>query len=126
VVYALAIQMPNITSYSGSWLVWFAEHQPEMGKPPSDLRAPLPVRKVDPKYLPEAIEDQAEGKVRLAAVIRKDGKVDVLEVVRSVDSRLDQSAAEALAKWEFEPATRDGQPIDVDALFEIPFRLAPR
>jgi TonB family protein len=125
-VYALSIQMPNITSYSGSWLVWFAEHQPEMGKPPSDLRAPLPLRKVDPKYLPEAIEDQAEGKVRLAAVIHKDGKVEVLEVVRSVDSRLDQSAAEALAKWEFAPATRDGQPIDVDALFEIPFRLAPR
>jgi TonB family protein len=125
-VYALAIQMPNITSYSGSWLVWFAEHQPEAGTPPSDLRPPSPLRKVDPKYLPQAIEDRAEGKVRLLAVIRKDGKVDVLEVVRSADSRLDQSAAEALAKWEFEPATRDGQPIDVDALFEIPFRLAPR
>jgi TonB family protein len=125
-VYALAIQMPNITSYSGSWLVWFAEHQPDAGTPPSDLQPPSPLRKVDPKYFPEAIEDKAEGKVRLLAVIRKDGKVDVLEVVRSVDKRLDQSAQDALAKWEFEPATRNGQPVDVDAIFEIPFRLAPR
>jgi TonB family protein len=125
-VYALAIQMPNITSYSGSWLVWFAEHQPDAGTPPSDLQPPSPLRKVDPKYFPEAIEDKAEGKVRLLAVIRKDGKVDVLEVVRSVDKRLDQSAQDALAKWEFEPATRNGRPVDVDAIFEIPFRLAPR
>ena len=36
------------------------------------------------------------------------------------------TAAEALAKWQFEPALRDGIPMDVDAVFEIPFRLAPR
>ena len=35
-------------------------------------------------------------------------------------------AMEALAKWRFEPATRDGAPVEVDAVFEIPFRLAPK
>jgi hypothetical protein len=33
---------------------------------------------------------------------------------------------ESLAKWEFEPAVRDGEAVDVDAVFEIPFRLAPK
>ena len=36
------------------------------------------------------------------------------------------SAQEALAKWEFAPALRYGVAVDVDALFEIPFHLAPR
>jgi len=39
---------------------------------------------------------------------------------------LNQSAMEALAKWKFTPASRGGEPVDVDVLVEIPFRLAPR
>jgi outer membrane biosynthesis protein TonB len=45
--------------------------------------------------------------------------------LRHLDDRLDQSAEEAMGKWQFEPALRNGQPVDVDALIEIPFRLAP-
>src|SRR5581483_11933495 len=103
VVYTVAIQMPNVTSYSGSWIVWFAEHEPLPDQAP-DVQPPLPLRKVDPKYTPAAVEDKVEGKVRLAAVIRKDGRVDTVELLRGVDHRLDASAAEALAKWEFQPA----------------------
>jgi TonB family protein len=131
IVYAVAIQMPNITSYTGSWIVWFAEREPapdslQKHQAHPDIRAPLPLHKVDPKYVPAAVEERIEGKVRLAAIIRKDGHVDTVEIVRSLDERLDRSAGEALAKWEFEPAMRDGVPIDVDAIFEIPFHLAPR
>jgi TonB family protein len=125
-VYALAIQMPNVSSFSGSWIVWFAEHQPAPGAPPGDVRPPLATHKVDPKYIPAAADEKVEGTVRLAAVIRRTGRVDSVELVRHLDARLDRSAAEALAKWEFEPATRNGQPIDIDAVFEIPFRLAPK
>jgi TonB family protein len=130
IVYSMALQMPNVTSYSGSWLVWFAERGTPIDRgsltPPPDLTPPYPVHKVDPKYVPSAVEDRIEGAVRLAAVIRKDGKVDSVEVLHSLDGRLDRSAAEALAKWEFEPARRAGSPIEVDAVFEIPFHLAPR
>ena len=41
------------------------------------------------------------------------------------DARLDNSAIAALRKWEFEPARRDGIPVDVDVVIEIPFRLRP-
>jgi len=131
IVYAVAIQMPNITSYTGSWIVWFAEREPspdslQKHQAHLDMRAPLPLHKVDPKYVPAAVEARIEGKVRLAAIIRKDGHVDTVEVVRGLDERLDRSAGEALAKWEFEPAMHDGVPVDVDAIFEIPFHLAPR
>ncbi len=125
-VYSMAIQMPNVTSYSGSWIVWFADRDPVTGHTPADVQPPRPVRKVDPKYVAAAAEERVEGKVRLAAIIRKDGHVDTVEVVQGLDRRLDQSAREALAKWEFEPALLDGTAVEVDALFDIPFHLAPR
>jgi TonB family protein len=125
-IYMMAIQMQNITSYSGSWMVWFAEHQPLPGAPPLDMRPPDPLRKVDPKYIADAVLERVEGIVRLSAVIRKDGSVESVELLKHLDDRLDKSAEEALAKWRFDPARRDGTPVDVDAVFEIPFRLAPR
>jgi hypothetical protein len=54
VIYTVAIQMPNVTSYSGSWLVWFAERE-RSGS--GEIRAPSPVRKVDPKYIASAAAD---------------------------------------------------------------------
>jgi len=125
-VYTISVQMPNTTSFSGSWLVWFAERQPLAGAPPPNMSSPVPLHKVDPKYYRDLIVDRIEGTVRLFAVIRKDGHVDAIEIIRGVDQRLDRSAADALAKWQFEPAKRDGIPVDVDAVFEVPFRLAPR
>lgn len=125
-VYTLAIQMPNVTSFSGSWIVWFAEHEPPAGAAPTDMRPPVALRKVDPKYIQEAVEEKVEGTVRLSAVIRRTGHVDSVELLQHLDARLDRSAAEALAKWEFDPARRDGVPVDIDAVFEIPFRLAPK
>jgi TonB family protein len=123
VVYTLAIQMPNVTSYSGSWMVWFAERQQlSVGA----MRAPSPLRKVDPKYVASAAAEGVQGVVRLGAVIRQDGRVENVRVLRKLDDRLDQSAMESLAKWQFEPATRGGAPVEVDAVFEIPFRLAPK
>jgi TonB family protein len=86
----------------------------------------VPLRKVDPKYVATAVTERVEGKVRLSAVIRKDGHVDSVELLSHLDPRLDETAAEALGKWIFQPARRNGAVIDVDAVFEIPFYLAPK
>jgi TonB family protein len=121
-VYMMAIQMPNLTSYSGSWLMWYADRTArEVGLAP--VSPPVAHRKVDPKYIAAAAADHVEGKVQLACVIAKDGHVSNVELVRGLDNRLDRSAEEALAKWEFDPATRHGVPVEVDVLVEIPFRL---
>jgi TonB family protein len=123
-VYMMAIQMPNLTSYSGSWLMWYSDRTArEVGLAP--VAPPVAHRKVDPKYIAAAAADRIEGKVQLACVIGKDGRVSTVELVRGLDDRLNQSAEEALAKWEFTPATRHGEPVDVDVLVEIPFKLAP-
>jgi TonB family protein len=124
-VYMMAIQMPNLTSYSGSWLMWYSDRTArEAGQAP--VAPPVAHRKVDPKYIAAAAADRIEGKVQLACVIGKDGRVSTVELVRGLDDRLNQSAEEALAKWEFTPATRRGEPVEVDVVVEIPFHLAPR
>ena len=125
-VYTMAIQAPNLTSHSGSWLVWFAAREAEPGDAAIDMRPPLPLRMVDPKYVASAADARVEGKVRLWAVIGKDGHVANVSLLQHLDDRLDRSAEEALEKWLFQPARFNGAPVDVDAVFEIPFYLAPK
>ena len=79
-----------------------------LARPPQQMRPPEVVRKVDPKYIAAAAAERVEGTVRLFGVIRKDGHVGGIALVRQLDERLDRSAQEALAKWEFVPAQRDG------------------
>jgi protein TonB len=62
------------------------------------------------------------GTVILYAVIHADGSVGDVRVLQSADQRLDRFASEAVSQWKFEPATKNGTPVDVEATFKIPFR----
>ena len=124
-VHTLDINLPNVTSVSGSWIVNFAqldESGSPFNRPRGVLSGPVPVIKVDPKYPPELISEHIEGEVVLYAIVRASGSVDAIEVVRKVDPRLDLYAAQAFARWKFRPATRDGVPVDVEAVVHIPFK----
>ncbi len=124
-VYSMAIQMPNITSYSGSWMMWYASRTlSNLAEGP--ISPPVPHRKVDPKYIATAAAERIEGRVQLMCMITGAGAVDHVELLKGIDERLDQSAMEALSKWQFSPATRAGVPVDVDVMVEIPFKLAPK
>jgi TonB family protein len=130
-VYTLHVNMPNLSSATGSWVLSFVElttgdPPPGAPSPPSDLVGPVPVHKVDPKYPPALAHAKIEGEVVLYAIIRRDGSVDSIQLVKGVDAQLDRNAMEALAKWKFRPAERNGAPIELEALAHIPFRaVAP-
>jgi TonB family protein len=123
-VYMMAIQMTNLTSYSGHWLMWYAARSGLQADVQS-INAPVPRRKVDPRYVASAVADHVEGRVQLYCVIGREGTVRSIELLHGADDRLNQSAEEALSKWEFYPAMRDGLPVEVDVVVEIPFTLAP-
>ena len=61
------------------------------------------------------------GEVVLYAVIRGDGSVDSIQLVRGIDDELDANAMKALSQWKFRPATRQGEPVDLEAIVHIPF-----
>jgi len=126
-IYTLHVNMPNLTSASGSWILNFAELDERGDDTASrvgmtELDGPVALRKVDPKYPPELRALHVDGEVILYAIIRKDGSVDSIELVHSVDPRLDANAIEALAQWKFKPAEKHGQPVDLEAVVHIPFR----
>ena len=122
-VHTLAINMPNINSRAGSWVVRFSEVEGEKLK--GKLLAPTPRVKVDPTYARAAISERIEGEVILSAMIRNDGAVDHVKLIKSVDERLDEAAIAALRKWKFHSALKGGVPIEVEVVVRIPFRLKP-
>ena len=123
-IYKMQIEMPNLNSATGSWILNFTELRTDPSAPraPSaDLNGPNPIRKVDPKYPPTLINEHVEGEVVLYAVIRRDGSVDSIQLVRGVDEDLDKNAMNALSQWKFRPATRQGEPVELEAIIHIPF-----
>jgi len=125
--YSVTLNMPNFNSAGGSWVIRFAELNPELdshGVPvtATDLTQPMATRKVDPAYPMELMRENVSGTVILYAVIHADGTVGNVRILRGVDDRLDRFASEAVEQWKFSPATKNGSPVDVVATFQIPFR----
>jgi TonB family protein len=126
-VYSMNVNMPNLNSSTGSWIIHFSElHFGDPVHSSTELSAPEPLRKVDPKYPQDLILQHVEGQIVLYGVIRKSGKVDSIQVVRSLDPELDANSVSAFAEWKFQPASKDGQPVDLEAIVYIPFHAAPR
>lgn len=127
-VYTLLINLPNLTSQTGSWVLRFAElgeagATAAGGAADFALEAPVAVKKVDPRYPGEARRQRLEGVVFLYGIIREDGSVDSVRVVRSVHELLDANAVAAFERWRFEPGRKNGVPVALEVVVEIPFRL---
>ncbi|HEY6764710.1 MAG TPA: TonB family protein [Candidatus Sulfotelmatobacter sp.] len=127
--YSLTLNMPNLNSGGGSWVIRFAEMQKDIqsnwtDQTPAPLSAPAALRKVDPGYPIQLMRENVAGTEILYAVIHSDGSVGDVRVLRSVDDRVDQFATRAVAQWHFDPATRNGMPVEVEATFQIPFHPA--
>ncbi len=117
--YSMILNTPNLTSVGGSWIVRFAALKQISDQ--SELTAPVVVHKVDPAYPTSLMLAHVEGMVTLYAIIRADGSVDGVKVLRGVDDTLDENARVALSHWQFRPATRQGKAVDLEALIQIPF-----
>ena len=120
-VYGRTLNMPNLNSSTGSWVIKFAEL--DGGRKDGELLEPVATEKSDPGYPLELIRANVHGMVTLYAVIHADGKVGDIRVLNSPDERLDSYAAKALARWKFLPAERAGKPVALEAVVEIPFRV---
>lgn len=98
--------------------------QPKVYKVGEDgTTAPRLKRKVEPAYTEEARDAQISGKVVLRIEIHEDGKAHDIAVIEPLDAGLDANAVKAVQEWEFEPATKDGNPVRVAATIEVNFRL---
>lgn len=92
-------------------------------RPGSGIEPPRLVREIKPDYTDEARRRNLEGEVELEIVIRRDGSVGDVRVIRGIGAGLDQRAVEAVRQWRFAPARRLGSPVDVIVEVAVEFRL---
>jgi periplasmic protein TonB len=87
------------------------------------VSSPIVIYRVEPIYSEEARKAKYQGVVVLQAIVRKDGTIEILKVVRGLGLGLDENAIAALKQWKFRPATRNGVPVDVALNIEVNFSL---
>jgi TonB family protein len=94
-------------------------------QPGNGVTLPHVLREVKPTYTSEAMRAKVQGTVLLQCVVRPNGSVSDIQVVRSLDPvfGLDEEAKKAASEWKFTPGTRMGQPVPVQITIELTFTL---
>jgi periplasmic protein TonB len=94
-------------------------------RPGNGVSLPRVVKEVRPNYTSDAMRAKVQGVVMLECVVRPDGSVGDVQVIRSLDSTfgLDQEAVKAAKQWRFVPGTRMGEPVPVLISIELTFTL---
>jgi TonB family protein len=94
-------------------------------RPGNGVTLPRVLHEERPQYTSDAMRAKVQGTVLLECVVRPDGSVGDVQVVRSLDPTfgLDQQAVAAARKWRFAPGTRLGEPVPVLITIELTFTL---
>ncbi|MBL8212710.1 MAG: TonB family protein [Bryobacterales bacterium] len=87
------------------------------------ITQPVLVYKVEPEFSEEGRKARVQGVVVLAVVVDEQGRVARIHVRASLGLGLDEKAIEAVKKWRFRPATRNGRPVSAPAIIEVSFHL---
>jgi Ca-activated chloride channel family protein len=85
------------------------------------VSAPRAIYAPAPEYSEEARKTGHQGTVVLWAIIGPDGRPREVKVARALGMGLDERAIEAVRRWRFEPATKDGKPVAVQMNIEVAF-----
>jgi TonB family protein len=92
-------------------------------RPGSGIAPPQLLREVKADYTEEARRQGLAGEVLLEIVVRRDGTVGDIKVVRGLGSGLNDRATQAVRQWRFAPARRQGTPVDVIVEVAVEFKL---
>lgn len=75
------------------------------------------------EYPPEARKNRIQGRVVVSFVVNKQGKAQDLKVDKGLGYGCDRAAIEAVQRASFEPATKNGNPVNFKFALPITFRL---
>ena len=87
------------------------------------VRAPELLEQVDPIYPAIAKEARVQGDVVLESVIDPQGNVNQMRLV-SGSALLERAAMQAVEQWKYRPTLLNGQPVAIDMLVTVHFKLA--
>jgi protein TonB len=92
-------------------------------RPGSGIEPPRLLREVKAQYSEDARTRGITGDILLEIVIKADGSVGDVKVLRGLGYGLDERAVSAVRNWRFAPARRLGSPVDVIVEVEVEFSL---
>jgi TonB family protein len=92
-------------------------------RPGSGIQAPRLLHEARADYTDEGRRRGLEGEVVLEIIVRRDGSVGDVRIVKRLGGGLDDRAVQAVRQWRFAPARRLGQPVDVIVEVAVEFRL---
>jgi protein TonB len=92
-------------------------------RPGSGVEPPRLLREVRADYTDEARRANIEGEVELEIVVRRDGTVGEVRVLRGLRGGLNERAINAVRQWRFAPGRMKGTPVDVVVQVGVEFRL---
>jgi protein TonB len=92
-------------------------------RPGSGIEAPRLVREVKADYTEDARRRSLVGDVVLEIVVRSDGAVGDVKLLKGLGAGLDERAIQAVREWRFSPARRLGAPVDVIVEVSVEFKL---
>jgi len=87
------------------------------------ISAPQAISTPDPEYTEEARNAKTQGTCILWMIVDDQGHPRDIRVVRGLGFGLDTKAIEAVKQWRFQPALKDGRPVNVQISVEVGFRL---
>jgi len=92
-------------------------------RPGSGIEPPKLLHEVKPDYTEDARLRHLEGEVVMEIVVRRDGSVGDLRIIRGLGAGLNDRAADAVRQWRFSPARRQASPVDVIVEVSVEFKL---
>ena len=113
-----AAGIPGFASAGASNLSSLSGHEPLKTTPP------VLVSHRQPEYTAEARQLKIEGDVVLRVTITTRGEMLVQTVVRGLGHGLDEAAVRSAPTYKFQPATKDGQPVEFTTNIIIKFQTA--
>jgi TonB family protein len=84
---------------------------------------PTVLTRVHPQYTPEAKRARVEGAIVLQTVVKGDGTIDILRVVRGLPFGMTDNTIDAVKQWRFRPGQQNGQNVDIAINVEVNFNL---
>ena len=87
------------------------------------ITPPRVILSPEPEFSPYARKAKFQGTATLSFVVSKEGLPTNIQIVNPIGCGLDEQAVLVVAKWKFEPAKREGQPVAVEIAVDIDFHL---
>lgn len=87
------------------------------------MEPPVPVRTVAPKFPEEMRRNGSAGLVTVSCLIDEKGNVTEPKVIKSTNDAFSEPAVEALKKWKFKPAKKNGEAVAIRVNIPVQFTV---